>query len=100
MDTHDFARRRGSLEFAASRIAARTTVIGVSSDILFPPVYVRQTADVISSAGGSARYYELDSDEGHDAFLKEFERLDPVIRAAVEPGLLTGSRWQAERAIA
>lgn len=100
MDTHDIARGRGSLEFAASRIAARTTVIGVSSDILFPPVYVRQTADIISSAGGSARYYELDSDEGHDAFLKEFERLDPVIRTAVEPAQLTGSRWQAERAIA
>lgn len=83
MDTHDIGRGRGSLERAAARITARTTVIGVSSDLLFPPAYVRQAAEVIERAGGSARYVELDSPEGHDAFLKEFARLDPVIRSAV-----------------
>lgn len=84
MDTHDLSRGRGTLEEAASRIQARTTVIGVSSDILFPPVYVQQTAEIIIRSGGWADYVELDSPEGHDAFLKEFARLDPVIRSAVE----------------
>ena len=86
MDTQDIGRGRGSLENAAARVSARTTVIGVSSDLLFPPAYVRQTADVIARCGGDARYVELDSPEGHDAFLKEFARLDPVIRSAVDSG--------------
>ena len=83
MDTQDIGRGRGTLEAAAARIQARTTVIGVSSDLLFPPCYVRQTAEVISNAGADARYVEVESREGHDAFVKEVARLEPVIRAAV-----------------
>lgn len=84
MDTHDIGRERGGLAGAASRISADTTVIGVSSDLLFPPRYVRETASIIDDSGGKARYWELDSPEGHDAFLKEFARMDPVLRAAVD----------------
>jgi homoserine O-acetyltransferase len=84
MDTHDIGRNRGGLDEAAARITAKTTVISVSSDILFPVSYVRQTAEIILRNGGWADYFELDSPEGHDAFLKEFARLDPVIRSAVE----------------
>lgn len=84
MDTHDIGRNRGGLVEAAARITAKTTVISVSSDILFPVSYVRQTAEIILRNGGWADYFELDSPEGHDAFLKEFARLDPVIRSAVE----------------
>ncbi len=83
MDSHDIGRDRGGLTRAAARISATTTVIGVSSDLLFPPRYVRETATVIQESGGCARYWELDCPEGHDAFLKEFERLDPVLREAV-----------------
>jgi homoserine O-acetyltransferase len=95
MDTHDIGRERGGLHSAASRITADTTVIGVSSDVLFPARYVRETACAINDAGGNARYWELDSPEGHDAFLKEFERLDPVLREAV-----TGQQAQVEPATA
>jgi homoserine O-acetyltransferase len=83
MDTHDIGRERGGLAGAASRISAETTVIGVSSDLLFPPRYVRETASIIQNCGGQACYWELDSPEGHDAFLKEFARLDPILREAV-----------------
>jgi homoserine O-acetyltransferase/O-succinyltransferase len=100
MDTQDIGRGRGSLESAAARISARTTVIGVSSDLLFPPAYVRQTAEVIQRARASTRYVELDSPEGHDAFLKEFERLDPVIRSAVSCGPPSFETAMAGRATA
>ncbi len=63
--------------------------------MLFPARYVRETACAINDAGGNARYWELDSPEGHDAFLKEFERLDPVLREAV-----TGQRARVEPATA
>lgn len=83
MDTHDIGRERGGFESAAARITADTTVIGISSDVLFPARYVRETVDAINKAGGQARYWELDSPEGHDAFLKEFARLDNVLREAI-----------------
>lgn len=83
MDSHDIGRDRGGLARAATSISAHTTVIGVSSDLLFPPAYVREAAEVIQATGGCATYWELDSPEGHDAFLKEFARLDQVLREAV-----------------
>ena len=100
MDSHDIGRDRGGLLRAAARITARTTVIGVSSDLLFPPSYVRETAEAITDVGGSARYWELDSPEGHDAFLKEFERLDPVLRDAINPAQVVTVPTLVDRATA
>lgn len=100
MDTHDIGRDRGGLHEAASRITARTTVIGVSSDVLFPPFYVRETAQIIADMGGNVRYVELDSPEGHDAFLKEFVRLDPVFREAINPETAPTDRALIDCAIA
>lgn len=83
MDSHDIGRDRGGLVEAARRISARTLVIGVRSDVLFPVVHVQATADAIARGGGVARYWELNSPHGHDAFLKDFERLDAILRDGV-----------------
>jgi homoserine O-acetyltransferase len=37
MDSHDIGRGRGGLEKALRRVEARTLVVGVRSDLLFPP---------------------------------------------------------------
>ncbi len=83
MDSHDIGRERGGLAEAARCISARTLVIGVRSDVLFPTVHVQATAEAITRGGGSARYWELNSPHGHDAFLKDFHRLDAVLRDGV-----------------
>ncbi len=83
MDSHDIGRERGGLAEAARLIAARTLVIGVRSDVLFPIVHVQATADAIARGGGAARYWELNSPHGHDAFLKDFHRLDAVLRDGI-----------------
>jgi homoserine O-acetyltransferase len=38
-------------------------------------VRVRQLAERVNQLGGHARYVELDSPHGHDAFLKEWEQM-------------------------
>lgn len=83
MDSHDIGRGRGGLSTAAGRVACPTLLIGIRSDILFPPAHVAETAETINNAGGQARYWELNSPHGHDAFLKEFDRLDAVLREGI-----------------
>jgi homoserine acetyltransferase len=44
---------------------------------------VAKSARALRAAGAPAEYWELDSIHGHDAFLKEFERMQDILREAV-----------------
>jgi homoserine O-acetyltransferase len=55
------------------------TFVGISSDWLFLPHYVRAAAERFQKAGADSVYLELDSDHGHDAFLAEPERLQTLL---------------------
>lgn len=75
LDTHNVGRGRGSREKAFGIITARTAVIAVSSDILFPVSEHHYMNKYIS---GSC-YYEIDSPFGHDGFLVESDKLNDII---------------------
>lgn len=79
MDSHDLGRDRGGYRAGLARIRARALCIGIRSDILFWPSHVRALAEDLQSLGVRARYWELDSPNGHDAFLKDFDQIGPVI---------------------
>lgn len=74
-DTHNVARGRGSFEEAFSKITAKTLSVGISSDILFPPIEQKRLAKFIPNA----IYAEIDSDFGHDGFLIESDQLSRII---------------------
>jgi len=76
MDSHHVGRNRKSVSDALSKIAAKTIVIGISSDILFPVCEQEFLAQQIPNAA----YVCIDSLYGHDGFLTEIEKLDVVIR--------------------
>lgn len=80
MDRYDAAAPWGSDAAALRRIQAETLVVGMSSDWLYPPELARGLADGVCAAGGSARYAEVDSLEGHDAFLKDWGQMDALLR--------------------
>lgn len=80
IDLHDISRGYGSLEAAYRRIKARCLLIGIRSDFLFPPASIQQTMAEMRAAGVDARYWEMDSEYGHDAFLEEQTKLDEPIR--------------------
>ncbi|MEI7981191.1 MAG: homoserine O-acetyltransferase [Bacteroidota bacterium] len=75
MDTHNVARGRGNTAGALKRIKARTLVVGITTDILFPVNEQQQMATAIPGA----QYREIQSDFGHDGFLVEPAALTEVI---------------------
>ncbi len=88
MDLHDIGYQRGGIATAVALIApaTRTLVVGISSDLLFPTRLQRETVAAFHAAGRYARYYELESPWGHDAFLIEYDRLTPVISSFLSEG--------------
>ncbi len=76
MDSHNVGRNRGSILNALGQIKARTLVVGIRSDLLFPPSEQQFLARHIPDA----TYEEIDSLYGHDGFLIEFRPLAGIIR--------------------
>lgn len=74
-DTHDVGRGRGGVEAALARVAARTLVVGITTDLVFPPAEMRRLAAMIPGS----TYHEIVSDFGHDGFLVEHEQLNTIL---------------------
>lgn len=74
-DSHDVGRNRGGVAKALESVSSKTLVIGITSDILFPPVEQEKIAQHIPGA----KYVEIDSTYGHDGFLIEFEAMTNAI---------------------
>ncbi|MGN6639430.1 MAG: homoserine O-acetyltransferase family protein [Mucilaginibacter sp.] len=75
MDSHNVGRGRHSVEKALSLIRARTLVIGIKSDLLFPIEEQQYLFRHIPKAA----FAEFDSFYGHDGFLIETEVLTNII---------------------
>ncbi|MDI3280161.1 MAG: homoserine O-acetyltransferase [Bacillota bacterium] len=79
MDLFDLGLGRGGYEEALKHIQARTLVVGISSDILYPAALERELVEDLRRVGVEAEYVELQSPFGHDAFLIEFEQVGAII---------------------
>ena len=84
MDLHDVGRGRGGIDAALSRIAAPTLVMGVNSDVLYPSHQQQSLRKTISDGGHHARYVEIDSPHGHDAFLIEVDQVGEELARFLE----------------
>ncbi len=58
----------------------RALIIGVVTDILFPIHQQKELADALKPLVDDVEMVELNSINGHDSFLVDMERFDPVIR--------------------
>jgi homoserine O-acetyltransferase len=74
-DSHHVGRGRGGLEMALAAIKARTLVVGIDTDILFP----REDQEIMAKFIPGAHLQWLHSDFGHDGFLLEFNALTKII---------------------
>ena len=75
MDLYDVGKNRGGIESALNQINCKTEIVGISTDILYPPEEQKEIASMIKGAS----YSELESLHGHDAFLIEFDQLEKII---------------------
>ena len=75
MDAHNVGRKRTSIVNALQQIKAKTLVIGIESDILFPLAEQQYLAKHIPGAA----YLSIYSTYGHDGFLLEFEQIQDCI---------------------
>ena len=76
MDSHDVGRKRGGVENALQKITAKTLVIGIQSDVLYPIAeqeYLQKTIPV-------AELLNIGSDFGHDGFLLEYEKIETALK--------------------
>lgn len=85
MDSHHLGRGRGGIEAALAKIRAKTLVIGIHSDVLFP---IGEQATIARGIPG-AQLEIIDSFFGHDGFLIESEaiaeQLTPFLKDRKKP---------------
>ena len=85
MDGHNVGRGRQGIAQALHGIRAKTLIIGIDSDLLFPVEEQQFLARHITGAA----YAEIGSRYGHDGFLLETKRISEIIGDFLSPG---GSR--------
>ena len=86
MDHHDLGAGRGGQSAALGTQAGggvRVTGVGIEGDILYGPRQVRALVAACRRAGVPARYREIATAKGHDAFLVEWEQLGRILGEAL-----------------
>jgi len=80
MDWFDIAEHGGSVNAGMAKIkVTKALVIGVTTDILFPSRQQREIAESLEATGTDVEYVEIDSVNGHDAFLIDDAHFSPVV---------------------
>jgi len=80
LDSQNLGRNRGGVEKALAGISAKTLVLGITSDLLFP------TSDQLRIARGieGSEYQEIESFYGHDGFLLEVEKITEAVSSFIK----------------
>lgn len=76
MDKHNVGRGRDSVRAALQSIKAKTLVISISSDVLFPT----SEQELLAAYIPNAKLAVIDSYYGHDGFLLEFETIESLVK--------------------
>ena len=82
MDTFELGRGYASEAEALQRIQAHVSLVGISSDWLFPAKDVRDLAKRVEAAGVQCDYTEFETTHGHDGFLAEMDAIAAVVNGS------------------
>ena len=80
MDSHDVGKNRGGVERALRTITAKTLVIGITSDVLYPIIEQEYLQKKILGA----ELLTISSDFGHDGFLLEYEKIETALKRFIQ----------------
>jgi homoserine O-acetyltransferase/O-succinyltransferase len=76
MDLHDVGYGRGGVEKVLASVDIPSLCVGIDSDVLYPVHEQKALASLLAQA----RYRQITSPFGHDAFLIEFEQLGNFVK--------------------
>jgi homoserine O-acetyltransferase len=79
MNSHDIGRDRGSVADALAEVTARSVVIGIDSDRLFPVADQVAIASRLAANIDGGHAVVIHSEFGHDGFLIEHELVGPEL---------------------
>lgn len=82
MDSHDLGRGRNSLESTLGNIRARTLIVSMENDLLFP----EREQQLLAAHIQEAQYAKVATKYGHDGFLLEIEQLSRLLRNFIGVG--------------
>jgi homoserine O-acetyltransferase len=91
MDTDAYVRQTRAMDLFDVRDIPlpapppKITFVGISSDWLFLPQYIREAAQRYAREGADSVYLEMPSNHGHDAFLAEPGSLTAILAPRVAP---------------
>jgi homoserine O-acetyltransferase len=80
MDHHDVGRGRGGVAAALAGVTARSTVVAIDSDRLYPPYQQVEVARLLPS---EPEVHVVSSACGHDGFLIEIDQVGKIIAGAL-----------------
>ncbi len=75
MDSHDVGRDRTSVSIALKKITAKTLVIGITSDVLYPI----SEQEFLQKKIPGATLLSICSEYGHDGFLLEYKKITTAL---------------------
>jgi len=82
MDTFELGCGYASEADALVRIKAHVSLVGISSDWLFPAKDIRALAERLKAAGAQGDYTEFETSHGHDGFLAEMDAVAAVVNGS------------------
>lgn len=82
MDTHNLGRNRHTVIEALQRITAKTLVLSLTTDLLFP----QSEQEFLAAHIQNACFHLIDSSYGHDGFLLENEQINDSIKRFLRMG--------------
>ena len=80
VDSENVGRGRGGVPAALAGIRARTMVVSIDTDLIFPPCEIEKMAALIPGA----EYHMIKSHFGHDGFLLEYDQIEKILGPFVE----------------
>ena len=94
MDMYDVARDGGAEKWLTA-ISAPVDLVAISSDWLFSPAEIRELHDLLAYFGVEVTMAQIESPNGHDSFLKDWDQLNPLVTSFLSR-VVTGDRLCTE----
>jgi len=84
IEQFDLNVHEGGLEGAFAATTGRVFLLSFSTDWLFPPYQIAEIEEALRQVGAPVSHISVETPFGHDAFLTDWTKIDPLVRAFLD----------------